>query len=398
MTKNADNAGKTSSRTGLIVLLGTLAALGPFSIDTYLPAFPRIAADFGTDVGRIGLSLSSYFLGICIGQLAYGPLLDRYGRRTPLLWGLALYAVASLLCAVAPGVDSLVALRFLQALGGCAGMVAGRALVRDLFPDEAAEVFSSLMLVMGIAPVVAPTLGGFLTAAFGWRFIFAFLALVAAALWWAIAAKLPTVQGPDPGQSLHPGPVLREYVAIFEERDFLVWGLSGSLISAGLFAYLAGCPAVYMGVLGLSSTAFGWVFAINALGLVGGSQANRWLLARRPTAWITTRVLWTQAAASLLLVGSGWWGFAPGIYLGAFVFLTGLGFAFPNTSALAMRPFGARAGAASALIGSLGMACGALVSGFVSLLPSGTALPMATGMALSALLAVGALLVFDRGT
>ncbi len=396
MDRRTAQRGKTNSRGGLIVLLGALAALGPFSIDTYLPAFATMAVDFHTDVGQIGLSLSSYFLGICLGQLAYGPLLDRFGRRTPLLWGLGLYAVASLLCALAPGVVALVALRFLQALGGCAGMVAGRALVRDLFPDDAADVFSSLMLVMGIAPVIAPTVGAVLTEAFGWRAIFGFLAVVSVAIWWAIVARLPTVAGPDPTRSLHPVRVGRAYLKIFAEREFLAWGLSGSLVSGGLFAYLAGCPVVFMEVLSLSSKAFGWVFAINALGLMAASQLNRRLLRSASPEAITRVVLWSQAGTGLLLLGSAALAFAPGIYAGAFLFLSGLGFAFPNTSALAMRPFGEQAGVASALVGSLGMACGALSSGLVSLIPGISAMPMAVGMAVSAILSVVVLELYRR--
>lgn len=396
MDRRTAPRGTTNSRTGLIVLLGALAALGPFSIDTYLPAFATMAEDFQTDVGQIGLSLSSYFLGICLGQLAYGPLLDRFGRRTPLLWGLGLYATASVLCALAPDAVALVALRFLQALGGCAGMVAGRALVRDLFPDDAADVFSSLMLVMGIAPVIAPSVGALLTDAVGWRAIFGFLAVVSVAIWWAIAVRLPPVAGPDPTRRLHPLHVGRAYLRIFAEREFLAWGLSGSLVSGGLFAYLAGCPVVFMKVLGLSSKAFGWVFAINAMGLMAASQINRRLLLSASPESITRLVLWCQGGAGLLLVGSAWVGFVPGIYAGSFLFLSGLGFAFPNTSALAMRPFGEQAGVASALVGSLGMACGALSSGLVSLIPGTSAMPMAVGMAVSAILGVVALELHRR--
>lgn len=395
MAPNPTNAGKTSTRTGLVVLLGSLAALGPFAIDTYLPAFPEIAREFGTDVGHIGLSLSSYFLGICLGQLVYGPILDRYGRRTPLLWGLGVFAAASLLCAWAPSTEALIALRFVQALGGCAGMVAGRALVRDLFPDDAADVFSSLMLVMGVAPIIAPGVGGWLTGLWGWPSIFLFLAAVSLAVTFAIAMRLPTVHVPNEGQTLHPLEVCRGYLAIFRDRTFLAWGLSGSLVSGGLFAYIAGSPAVYMDLFGMSKGTFSWVFGLNAMGLIGASQVNRVLLKRFSTERISSVVLVGQCLAGLGLVASAWFHFAPGVYLLVWMFLFGQGFAFPNTSALAMRPFGINAGSASALLGSLQMASGALLSGLVSMLPGGSALPMAIGMALSAIGALVLLRIFS---
>ena len=395
MAEPSDNAGKTSSRTGLVILLGSLAAMGPFAIDTYLPAFPEIARDFGTDVAHIGLSLSSYFLGICLGQLVYGPILDRYGRRTPLLWGLGVFAISSLLCAWAPTTEALIALRFLQALGGCAGMVAGRALVRDLFPDDAADVFSSLMLVMGVAPIIAPAVGGWLTALWGWPSIFYFLGLVSLAVTFAIATRLPTVHVPNQGQTLHPVTVARGYLAIFGDRTFLAWGLSGSLVSGGLFAYIAGSPAVYMDLFGMSKATFSWFFGLNAMGLIGASQVNRVLLKRFTSERISSVVLVGQSLAGLGLVASAWFHFAPGVYLLVWLFLFGQGFAFPNTSALAMRPFGVNAGSASALLGSLQMAAGAILSGVVSMLPGGTALPMASGMALSAIGALALLRIFS---
>lgn len=398
MTQDPKNAGKTSSRTGLVFLLGSLAALGPFAIDTYLPAFPEMARDFGTDVAHIGLSLSAYFLGICLGQLVYGPILDRFGRRTPLLWGLAIFAAASVLCAFAPSSEALVALRFVQALGGCAGMVAGRALVRDLFPDDAADVFSSLMLVMGVAPIIAPAVGGWLSATWGWPSIFLFLAVVSLLVTLAIASRLPTAYVRNQEQTLLPLEVARGYLAILRDRTFLAWGLSGSLVSGGLFAYIAGSPAVYMNHFGMSKSTFSWVFGINAMGLIAASQVNRLLLRRFRSESISTVVLVGQCLAGLGLVAAAWFHSAPGVYVLVWLFLFGQGFAFPNTSALAMRPFGINAGSASALLGSLQMASGAVLSGLVSMLPGSTALPMAAGMALSAVGALALLRIFSPRT
>jgi MFS transporter, DHA1 family, multidrug resistance protein len=374
----------TFSHRGMVLLLGSLAALGPFAIDTYLPAFPRIAQEFHCDAGRVGLSLAAYFLGICLGQLVYGPVLDRFGRRVPLLFGLGLFVVTSALCMLAPNVESLIALRFLQALGGCAGMVAGRALVMDLFPEEAAKIFSSLMLVMGVAPVIAPSLGGILVESFGWRSIFAFLAAVAGVVTAWIAWKLPETHRPDPSSSLRPMPVARGYLALFAHPEFLAYGVGGSLVSAGLFAYITGSPAVYMQVLGFSSRQFAWIFALNAVALIGASQVNRWWLGRSGERQILDRMLSVQAVLGILLLVAAWWRFTPGIVVLVWLFMACQGLLMPNIGALAMRPFGRTAGSASALLGSLQMAAGALLAAIVSTLPSGSALPMASGMVLSA--------------
>jgi len=176
----------------LILALGMITAIGPFSIDMYLPAFTSIAADLHTTVARVSLSLSSFFIGISVGQFIYGPLLDRFGRKKPLYIGVSIYLVSSGLCAMAGSADTLIALRFLQALGGCAGMVASRAMVRDLFDvEDNAKVFSMLMLVVGVSPIIAPTLGGYITAAFGWHAVFVMLTMMAAIILAAVHFILP---------------------------------------------------------------------------------------------------------------------------------------------------------------------------------------------------------------
>lgn len=380
-----DASSRSSGRFGLILLLGALAALGPFAIDTYLPAFPVMAREFGTDASRVGLSLSAYFFGICLGQLAYGPILDRLGRRGPLLVGLGLFAASSLLCAFVSHLDGLIGLRFLQALGGCAGMVAGRTLVRDLFPDDAARIFSSLMLVMGIAPVIAPSLGGLLSDVLGWRSIFLFLAAISVVVLVFIAWKLPSSHRPDPSVSLHPLQVAKGYGEILRHPDFLAYGLGGSLVSAGLFAYIAGSPAVYIQVLGFTRQQFGWIFAINALGLVGASQVNGLLLSRWSEARIVEATLVVQGIVAVVLAVSAWFGFTAGIVASTWLFLFCQGIVMPDLNALSMQPFRGNAGRASALVGSMGMAFGALLSGLVSVLPAGTAMPMATGVAVASL-------------
>jgi DHA1 family bicyclomycin/chloramphenicol resistance-like MFS transporter len=207
-----------NKHTVLIVTLGALTAITPLSIDMYLPGFPAIARDLQADIAQVTLSLTSFFIGIAVGQLLLGPISDRYGRKKPLITGLALYVLASLGCMVAHSVHALIALRFVQALGGCAGMVTTRAMVRDLFSgSEIAKVFSMLMLVMGAAPIIAPTVGGLLTTTLGWRYIFFALTMISLSLLTVAVRFLPESRGTDPSVSLHPGRVIRDYISVVKE-------------------------------------------------------------------------------------------------------------------------------------------------------------------------------------
>src|SRR5436189_5662559 len=198
----------------IILVLGMLTALGPFSIDMYLPAFPSIAKGLNTTVAQVMLSLSSFFIGISAGQLVYGPLLERYGRKRPLYVGLVIYLLASIGCALATSVNGLILFRLLQALGGCAGMVAARAIVRDIFEvKENAKIFSSLMLVVAVSPIIAPTLGGYVTSTLGWRYVFAMLIIVDVIILVVITGFLPESKDPDPNFSLKPAPILKNFTA-----------------------------------------------------------------------------------------------------------------------------------------------------------------------------------------
>lgn len=369
MTHPPPESTSPRSRRSIVVLLGALAALGPFSIDTYLPAFPDIASTYGVSVGRVGDTLAAYFLGICVGQLAYGPWMDRSGRRVPLLVGLAVYALASLACAAAPGVGALAGLRLLQALGGCAGMVASRALVRDLFPSEAAQILSSLLLVMGVAPVIAPSVGGWLAALAGWRSIFVFLALVSIVLFAVLWRSLPEPPRHPHLRSLRPRSLLAEWWEILRHPHFVAWGFGGSLASGGLYAYLAGSPAGYMQDMGLASTVYAWVFALNACGMIAASQLNRPLLRRFRSEVVARAALLVQILSSIAVIAASVTGIHWIVYPALWLFLFGYGLASPNIGALVLRPFGHNAGSASALSGSLQMAGGALLAGLVGILP-----------------------------
>src|SRR6476659_1524495 len=227
----------------IIFTLGVLSALGPFSIDMYLPAFPAIAKDLGPSISQIQLSLTSYFIGISIGQLVYGPIIDRFGRLVPLFTGLAIYLMTCIACMFAQADDALILLRFAQALGSCAGMVVGRAMVRDIFPvNENAKIFSLLILVIGVSPILAPTLGGYVSVNFGWRNIFLFLTVLCAFTIFLCYRYLPESKPADSSMSLKPKAVLGDFWTVMIQPQFLFYALAGGLASAGMFAYISGCP------------------------------------------------------------------------------------------------------------------------------------------------------------
>ncbi|TDH26514.1 Bcr/CflA family efflux MFS transporter [Segetibacter sp. 3557_3] len=390
----------------LILILGMLSAIGPFSIDMYLPGFPAIAADLNTTVAHVSLSLSSFFIGISTGQLIYGPLLDRYGRKRPLYTGLIIYLIASIGCALATSADALIWFRLIQALGGCAGMVAARAMVRDLFPvEENAKVFSTLMLVIGVSPIIAPTLGGYISAEFGWHYVFVVLTAMAAFILIAVHFYLPESRKPDTTLSLRPKPIMRSFLAVLKEPQFYTYALTGSAAAAGLYAYISGSPYVFMELFKVSEQQYGWIFALVAIGLIVASQLNSLLLRRYKSEQIIPVALFFQSITGItLFFGSiyGWLGLFGTVGL-IFCFLSCQGFTFPNSSALSLAPFSRNAGSASALMGGIQMAIGASTSALVSLLSNGTALPMTGVMAACAIssfsiLLIGRRIIYSRAT
>lgn len=371
----------------IVVTLGALAAISPFSIDMYLPSFPIIAEEFNTTVANIALTLTAYFVGIGVGQILYGPILDRFGRKKPLQIGLLIYIVASGACSLTKSTEWLIATRVVQALGGCVGMVVGRAMVRDLFPvKEIARIFSLLILVLGVAPIIAPTVGSLVVTFLSWRYLFVLLMLVGFLLLVATSRLLPESRQPDLSVSLRPRAVFRDYWQVTKELEFLIFGVTSAVTMAGMFTYIAGSPFVYMELFGLTKQHFGWAFSINAFGLIMGSQINRLILKRYST--VTVCLAAGVAAAGIgfiLLIGTAAdFLQAPGTFVMVFLYLFVLGFVAPNASALAMEPFTKFAGSASALLGALQMFMGALASALVSYLGNGTALPMVEVMALCA--------------
>src|SRR5262245_34316538 len=232
---------KTTNNFYLILILGLLTAIGPFSIDMYLPAFPDIARSLNTSVAQVTLSLSSFFIVISVGQLLYGPLLERFGRKKPLYAGLCIYLVASIGCALAASVNALIALRLLQALGGCVGMVAARAMVRDLFEvKENAKVFSMLMLVLAVSSIIALTLGGYITSIFVWRYVFVMLIIVNVIVIISAYFLLPESKKPDSNFSLKLAPILKNFSGIITNPRFYTYALTAAISASGLYAYIGG--------------------------------------------------------------------------------------------------------------------------------------------------------------
>src|SRR5665647_1555763 len=294
----------------LILILGLLTAIGPFSIDMYLPAFPDIANNLHTSVAQVMLSLSSFFIGISAGQLIYGPMLERYGRKKPMYVGLSIYLLASISCAMATSVNSLIIFRLLQALGGCAGMVAARAIVRDLFEvKENAKIFSMLMLVVAVSPIIAPTLGGYVTSLFGWRYVFIILIGIDIAIIAGVYFLLPESKKPDPDFSLKARAIIKNYAGIIKHPQFYTYALTGAIAYAGLYAYISGSPYVFMEIFRVNEKQYGWIFAVIAMGVIGSAQLNNFALkyySSEPV--IQTATLWQSIVGIVLAVMSyfGW--------------------------------------------------------------------------------------------
>ncbi len=376
-------------RTEFIIILGALTAFGPLAIDMYLPAFPTLAKAFATDIGHVQTTLAAFFLAFALGQAFWGPLADSYGRRRPLMIGLVLFIAASIACTMAPSIGALAVLRFIQGLAACASVVIGRAVVRDLFPaSQAISVFAALMLVVGLAPILAPLVGGQLLVSVGWKSIFWFLALFAGGCLLATIIRLPESLAPGMRRSIAPASVLATYAGLLADRRFLMPALAGSCAIAGMFAYIAGAPFVLIELYGIPERSFGWVFGTNAMGFVIVSQVNA-RIARKvdPSRMIRVAGI-VQVLACLVLLVVAWSGIHSLILtlVPLFLVIASLGLLMPNTTAIAMASFPDRAGAASALLGTVQFSLAAAASSLVGFLHDGSARPMATAITIGAVI------------
>jgi DHA1 family bicyclomycin/chloramphenicol resistance-like MFS transporter len=394
-------ASSPQHRTELVVLLGALTAFTPLSVDMYLPALPALGAEFGASAGHVQLSVASFFLGLAVGQGFYGPLSDRFGRTRPLYIGLSLFVVASLGCALAPSIDFLIGARFFQALGACSGPVIARAVVRDLFePKEAVQVFSLLVLVMGVSPVLAPIAGSQMLGFFEWRAIFWVIAVIGALGLAGTLIRLRETHFKERAP-LSLASVVSVYGLLLRDRAFLGYVLTGGMAMAGMFAYIVGSPYVFIEYFHVTPGQFGFIFGINALGLVLAAQLNARLVRRFASDAIVQKVLLVQIITGLLLFLGTWSGLLQfyGIATLLFVYVSSVGCLFPNITALAMAPHGARAGSASAMMGMLQFTLAAMSATLIGAIPSANALPMAAviGGCSVAASAVYRILVSRRG-
>ncbi|HVY14686.1 MAG TPA: multidrug effflux MFS transporter [Rhodopila sp.] len=374
----------------LPTLLGFLTAVGPISTDMYLPAFPAIEAAMGGRPGTAQITLAMWFLGLAIGQITQGPLSDRFGRRGPLVIGTALYTAASIGCALAPNLTILSLMRFLAAIGGSASTVVPRAVVRDLSDGHAAaRMMSQLILVMGVAPILAPTLGGFVDTTLGWQAIFWLAAIYggvcAGVVWFLMPETLP----PPRRTRLSLTEQVVRYRAIITERGFASHALIGACAFFGVFAYLGGAPGVFIDRFHLSPAQFGMLFGTCAAGYIAASQVNPRLMRLLGPSAILRGAVWTYVVATIVLTALAfseagpWWLVAAPIL----VSMGCMGFVNPGATVGALSRHAAHAGSASALMGTMQFCLGGVSGLVVGVFADGTARPMACLMLLGALTA-----------
>lgn len=366
-------------RPAFVALLGSMTALGALTVDTYLPSLPTVAADLGTSDAAVQLTISGVLVGAAIGQLVVGPLSDRFGRRRPALVGIALHVVASLLCIVAPTIGVLVALRVVQGVGNSAAGITAMAVIRDrVSGGPAARVISRLMLVIGVAPLFAPTVGGLIAGVAGWRAVFAALALIGVVLGVVVWRWLPETLPVERRSGAGLGGALRGYAGLLRDRHFVALAVIPGLAMGALISYVAGSPFVLQVGFGLTAAQFSLLFALNGIGLVVGSQINAALVQRVAPIRIARVALPLALLAAVALLGFAVTGVAGllGIVvpLGAILFL--LGFIMANTSAVALSRHGERAGTAAAVIGAVQAGVAGVISPLVGVL-GGDAVAMA---------------------
>jgi len=368
---------------GIVLLLGSLTALGPLSIDMYLPALPQMARDLGASAAQGQASVAAFFAGMAIGQFIYGPGSDRFGRRPLILAGISIYLIASAVCALASNAHILIAGRFVQALGACSGMVVARAIVRDVFDQQdTARVFSLLTLVMGVAPILAPLGGGLVLQATGWRTIFWLMFAFGAVLAAATFLRLKETLTPASKALARSENVVAGFVALSRNRRLVGYILAAALNGAALFSYIAASPEIIIGLYQVPPAWFGVVFGANAVAVIGASQVNRWLLQRLRSDQILARSsLAAVVCAALLMVFAvsrlgGPWTVLPLLFLT----LASYGFMSGNTMAGALSVDPLRAGSISAMIGGASFGVGAVAASLSGVFHDGTAGPLSISM------------------
>jgi DHA1 family bicyclomycin/chloramphenicol resistance-like MFS transporter len=380
----------------LILILGVLNTISPFSIDMYLPAFPEISADLDTTIQNVALSVSTYFLGFAAGQLLYGPLLDRFGRKRPLYIGLSCYIIASVICGTSNTIGSLLIMRFIQAVSGCVAAVAAMAMVRDFFaPDKSASIISLLILIIGLSPLLAPSVGSFVVTFMNWRYVFVVLASIAFIMLIVVFFFLPEGHAPDRSVSLKPAPILKGFKSILFEKQFYIFTLAGTFSFSGLFVYVAGSPAIFMDEFHVSAKTYGGIFALLSVGFIGCSQMNHFLTRSYKNEEIVRVASIIQTIAGILYfigVLNGWYGLIVNLIF-LFIILSCCGLTYPNAAAIALAPFEKNAGSASALLGFIQLGIGGLISSGVGFLHSKGSYPTSLIMAITSAIGLIILLI-----
>jgi len=366
-------------RFELLILLGMLQAIAPVSIDLYLPAMPQLEEVFHASASAVESTMVTYLVGFAIGQLLYGPLTDRFGRKPPLYFSLAIFALSSFACAFSTSISMMSTLRLFQALGACGGSVISRAMVRDLFPpSELRRVFSMLILVLGVSPILAPMLGSYLLLWFGWRSAFFAQATVGTLCFLGMHFRLRESMAHEARRPLHLGTILSGYGRLLQDRTFMGASAVCGFSSAGAFAYIASASFVFITQYQVSIENFGWLFGSVAAGMVAASQVNGRMSASIPV-WKVLRVAnLVQLAAGIVLLASVLTGMGglPAVFLCIFVYIAAQGFVFPNGSTIAMMRHADMAGTASALLGTNQFVIAAIGTAFLGSLDN-PAIPMA---------------------
>jgi DHA1 family bicyclomycin/chloramphenicol resistance-like MFS transporter len=382
-----------------ILLLASLAAMGPAAVDIYLPSLPAMAADFGAPAGRAELTVAAFLLGVSSGQLFHGPLADRIGRKPPLVAATALFVLASIGCVFAPTIEVLIGFRFLQALGSCAGTVLSRAIVRDLYDDrQTVQILSILMSVTGVAPVAAPLIGAALLNAGGWRTVFWLLAAFGLVLVVWVIFGLKESRTEATARLAKTESALGAYRAVIGERAIIGYGIACGFAMSAMFTYIASSANVVIGHYGQTPQVYAILFAINAAGIIAASQLNRRLGRRHDVDTLLRRGGLAAVVFGAAMAVSAWtgWGGMIGLLAPLFFVVSNVGLALPNSIAGAMAVDRRRAGAISAVVGAAPFACGAAVAAITGLFHDGTARPMATMIALCLLLSYGGTLLIPR--
>jgi DHA1 family bicyclomycin/chloramphenicol resistance-like MFS transporter len=378
-------------------MLGLVTAIGPLSLDMYLPAFPGIADDLGVPAAQVQLSLTTCLIGLALGQLICGPLSDRWGRRRPVIVGVAAYTVFSLLCTLAPSAPLLAGVRLLQGIAGGVGVVVARAIVRDLYSGvAAAKFFSRLTLIFGVAPIAAPLMGSAVLKVTSWHGIFVALGVIGALLTALIAWQLPETLPPDRRSTGGLGETARTARTLFADRIYLGYALAQAFAFAALFSYISGSSFVLQDGYGLSPTVFSLLFGINACGLIALSQANGKLLDRFAPRRLLLGTLVAQGLAGGTVLAAAQFGSLPLLIGGLFLLVGTIGMVTPNSTALALDRHPERAGTAAALLGGAQFVIAALAAPLVGFGDPGKGVPMAIAILAFALVALLSVLTLAR--